>query len=102
LGVTEIGDSMNHKAEIHAHIQKCADVLLDHIRQAGATYPDRWVPAAEIKNALEINFVAVPKANTPRGEKGWFFATLARILEDQGRLEYERRGSRSYCRSTTP
>ncbi len=90
---------MNHKAEMHAHINKCAEVLLDYIRQAGAQYPDRWVPAAEVKNALEINFVAVPKSNPPRGEKGWFFATLARILEDQGRLEYERRGSRSYCRS---
>jgi hypothetical protein len=93
---------MKHKEELHALIQACADVLLDYIKNSGANHPDRWVPVAEIKRALDINFVAVPVANTPRGEKGWFFAILARILEDQGRLEYERRGSRSFCRARAP
>jgi hypothetical protein len=74
-------------------------VLLTYIKEVEPLHPDGWVPTAEIKKALDINFVAVPKANTPRGEKGWFFATLSRMLEDQGRLKYERRGSRSYCKS---
>lgn len=90
---------MDHKAAIHEHIKSCCDTLLAYIKESEPLHPDRWVPTAEIKKALEINFVAVPKANTPRGEKGWFFATLSRMLEDQGSLEYERRGSRSYCRS---
>ena len=90
---------MDHKAEIHEHIRICCDILLAYIKEVEPLHPDGWVPAAEIKKALAINFVAVPSANTPRGEKGWFFATLARMLEDQGRLKYERRGSRSYCRS---
>jgi hypothetical protein len=90
---------MNHKTSIHHHIRDCADELLDYTKLVASKYADGWVPIAEIKDALDLNFVAVPKANTPRGEKGWFFAILARILEDQGRLEYERRGSRSYCRA---
>lgn len=90
---------MDHKAEIHKSIRDCADILPEYIKEAERLHPDRWVAAAEIKNALEFNFVAVPKANVPRGEKGWFFSTLARILEDQGRLEYEKRGSRAYYRS---
>lgn len=90
---------MNQKAAIHEHLHMCADDLLAYIKEVEALHPDRWVPTAGIKKALDINFVAVPKANTPRGEKGWFFAILARLLEDEGRLEYQRRGSRSYCRS---
>lgn len=93
---------MNHKAAIHEHIRICCDILLAFIKEAEPLHPDRWVPTAEIKRALDINFVAVPMKNPPRGEKGWFFATLSRMLEDQGRLEYERRGNRSYCRSMMP
>jgi len=93
---------MDHKAAIHEHIKICCDVLLAYIKEAEPLDRDRWVPTAEIKRALGINFVAVPKSNTTRGEKGWFFATLSRMLQDQGRLEYERRGSRSYCRSMKP
>lgn len=93
---------MDHKAAIHEHIRICCDILLAYIKDVEPLYPGRWVPTAEIKKVLDINFVAVPKANIPRGEKGWFFATLSRMLEDQGRLEYEPRGSRSFCRSMEP
>jgi hypothetical protein len=91
---------MDHKTEMHKHIQACADVLLNYIQAVEPLHTEGWVPAAEIKTALDINFVAVPKANVPRGEKGWFFATLARILEDRGELDYDKRGSRAYYRSS--
>ena len=90
---------MDHKAAIHQHIRSCCDVLLTYIKDVEPLHTDRWVPTAEIKKALDLNFMAVPRDNVPRGEKGWFFSTLARMLEDQGRLEYQRRGSRAYCRS---
>jgi len=93
---------VDHKARLHQHIRGCCDELLAYIKEVEPLHDDRWVPTAGLRTALDINFVAVPKANTPRGEKGWFFATLSRMLEDQGRLEYERRGSRSYCRSGVP
>lgn len=44
------------------------------------------VPAAHIKNSLRLNFVAVPKAGKQYGEKGWLFAILARMLEDENLL----------------
>jgi hypothetical protein len=89
----------DHKARIHALIQQCADEMLTFIVGTERSYPERWVPAIDVKEALKLNFVAVPSAGVQRGEKGWLFAILARILEDQGRLEYKRVGSRSYCRS---
>ena len=41
------------------------------------------------KNSLSLNFDAAPSKGVQRGEKGWLFAILARILEDQGLLEYK-------------
>jgi hypothetical protein len=72
------------------------------VREREPLHPDRWVPAAEVKKGLDLNLVAVPKSSKQYGEKGWLFATLARMLEDEGRLEYRREGSRSYCRSIQP
>src|SRR5690606_35937529 len=39
------------------------------------------------------------EGSTQYGPKGWLFAILARMLEDQGRLEHKKVGSRSFCRS---
>jgi hypothetical protein len=92
---------MGVKERIHRHIEAAADELLQFITSSEAAYPDRWVPAAHIKTKLELNFVAVPRANkVPRGEKGWLFATLARLLEDQGRLKYRKLGNRAFYRSS--
>ena len=60
---------------------------------------DHWVPAAEIKNELDLNFVAVPKSGIQYGEKGWVFATLARMLEDKSLVEYKKIGNRAFYRS---
>lgn len=90
---------MDSKQKIHALLRQCCDELLSHVRQREALYEDGWVPVAEVKKALDLNFVAVPKSSTQYGEKGWLFAILARMLEDDGRLAYKRVGARSYCRS---
>lgn len=89
----------NHKVEIHRLLQECASEVLEFVQSSESGYPERWVPIVDVKRALELNFVAVPKEATQYGEKGWLFAILARMLEDQGLLEYKRVGSRSYCRS---
>lgn len=90
---------MDSKQKIHALLRQCCDELLVHVREREGLHQDGWVPVAEVKKSLELNFVAVPKSSTQYGEKGWLFASLARMLEDDGRLEYKRVGSRSYCRS---
>jgi hypothetical protein len=92
---------MDHKQNIHAYLLQSADELLAFIRSCEADYSERWVPDIHIKTALALNFVATPQAGKQYGPKGWLFAILARILEDQGRLEHKRTGSRSFSRSST-
>ena len=93
---------MNSKDKIHGLLRECCDEVLLYVREREPLHPDRWVPAAEVKNGLDLNLVAVPKSSKQYGAKGWLFATLARMLEDDGRLEYRRQGSRSHCRSIQP
>ena len=87
---------MNRKTAIHRHLEAAANELLEFIKERDAMYIDGWVPAAEIKNALELNFVAVPTRGKQYGAKGWLFAVLARMLEDRDLVEYRKRGSRAF------
>ena len=90
---------MDHKRNIHRHIQAAADELLGYIRSSESSHAEGWVPAIQIKDALALNLVATPQKGTQYGPKGWLFAILARVLEDQGTLEHRKTGSRSYFRS---
>ena len=91
--------NMDRKETILELIKKISFEVLGFIKEEGKRFPDRWVPAAHIKNSLELNFIAVPKANKQYGEKGWFFAIVARMLEEQNLLEYKKSGGRAYYRS---
>lgn len=93
---------MNSKDKIHSLLRQCCDEILIYVQEREPLHADRWVPTAEVKTGLALNFVAVPKSSKQYGEKGWLFATLARMLEDEGRLQYNRQGNRSYCRSIRP
>jgi hypothetical protein len=93
---------MKHKDKIHGLLEECALVVLEFVREREALHADRWVPIVEVKASLALNFVAVPRNSKQYGEKGWLFAILARMLEDQGKLEYKKEGSRSYCRTVLP
>lgn len=86
---------MDRKEKVHKLVEQLAFELLDFIKSSESLNHDRWVPAADIKRKLELNLVAVPVANDPqRGEKGWFFASLARLLEERGLLDYKKDASR--------
>ena len=93
---------MNSKVKIHQLLRECCDVLLAYVKEREPLHSDRWVPAAELKDNLDLNFVAVPRAGTQYGEKGWVFASFARVLEDEGRLEYKFEGNRAFYRSHLP
>jgi hypothetical protein len=92
---------MTRKDTIHKLLNDAALELLAFIKDSESKFKDQdhWVPAVEIKNNLDLNFVAVPRSGTQYGEKGWVFATLARMLEDKSLLEYKRTGSRAFYRS---
>lgn len=90
---------MDRKAAIHSLLSVIAFELLAFIKDSEPSYEDRWVPAADVKTALELNFVAVPREGEQYGEKGWLFAILARMLEDQGLVEYKKEANRAFYRS---
>jgi len=71
---------------------------LNFIKNEEVSFKDRWVPAIDIKEKLDLNFVAVPQENKQYGKKGWLFAIIARILEDEGLLEYKKINNRAYYR----
>jgi len=95
------GEQVNRKQTIHNLLGQAAVELLSFIEESQPKHKaiECWVPAAELKRELELNFVAVPKSGKQYGEKGWVFASLMRMLEDQGLVEYRKSGSRAYYRS---
>ena len=90
---------MNRKDAIHGLLKVRTFEVLEFIRESESSYENQWVSAVDIKNSLDLNFVAVPKDNEQYGEKGWLFAILARMLEDEGAIEYKKEGSRAFYRS---
>ena len=90
---------MNRKERIHSLIEQIGNEVLSHIKEKEGFYIDRWVPASEVKDDLELNFVSVPKANKQYGPKGWLFAIVTRQLEDKDLVEFHKVGSRSFYRS---
>lgn len=94
---------MNRKETIHKLLNDAALELLAFIKDSESKFKDddRWVPAAEIKNNLGLNFIAVPRSGKQYSEKGWVFATLARMLEDKSLVEYKKPGSRAFYRSVS-
>lgn len=92
---------MTRKDAIHKLLDDAAMELLGFIKDYESKFKDRdrWVPAAEIKDNLDLNFVAVPRNGKQYGPKGWVFATLARMLEDKSLIEYKKTGSRAFYRS---
>lgn len=93
---------MTRKNAIHNLLNDAALELLAFIQDCELKFKDkeRWVPAAEIKESLDLNFVAVPRSGKQYGPKGWVFATLARMLEDRSLVEYKKAGGRAFYRST--
>jgi hypothetical protein len=90
---------MTRKDAMHALIRVLAFELFQHIKEQEEAHTDRWVPAADIKSALDLNFVAVPRENKQYGEKGWLFGILARILEDERLVQYKKVSNRAFYRS---
>jgi hypothetical protein len=92
-----VENDMSSKDRIHALLKECCDEVLAFMQERESLYSDRLVPATDVNSGLGINFSAVPKnSKDPTGQKGWLFATFARMLEDDGRLEHHKKGSLSY------
>ena len=80
-------------------LNKISIEILEFIKENESFFIDRWVPSVHIKKSLDLNFISVPKDNKQYGEKGWLFAIMARILEDQGLVKYRKIGNRAFYKS---
>lgn len=89
---------MNRRENISCHIQAIAEEILGYIRENESQFSDRWVPAAEINKKLDLKRNPSPKIGKTQGCKQWFFSIIARILEDQNKVEYKKVGNRAYYR----
>ena len=90
---------MKRKDKVQSLIQQLANEIYEFIKENESGVDEGWVPIAKIKNDLELKFVCVPKDNKQYGPKGWVFAAIARILEDQNRILYKKIGYRSFCKT---
>lgn len=88
--------------KIHRLLRECGRELLSCIKSREPLHPDRWVPASELKDALDLDYPAAPKCAPQQQKKSWLFATLARMLENAARVEYRLHDGRAYYRSTPP
>ncbi len=92
---------MSHRDNIHNLMEQISIEVLSFIKEEERKFKDRdrWVPAAHIKNSLDLNLIAVPQANANQGARGWLFGIIARRLEDKKLIEYKKNEGRAFCRS---
>jgi hypothetical protein len=95
------GGSMDQKDRIQNLIKLISLEILEFLREVEMDPPfeNRWVPQKYINKALELNFVAVPKSNRDHRATGWFFSIIARMLEDEGQIEFKKINGTSYYRT---
>ncbi|XOV87367.1 MAG: hypothetical protein ACFHX7_20830 [Pseudomonadota bacterium] len=91
----------NHRAAIEKLFVEMADQVLAFVKEVESAFADRWVPATYIKNQLDLKKDSYPIENEIQNRTGWFFATLARNLQDRGQVEFRKEGNRSYYRSAS-
>ena len=91
---------MNRKQKVQEYFQLMSNEVLGFIKESESGFPGGWVPAAYIKDQLDLKKSSYPQGNEIDNKTGWLFATIARHLEDQNRVDFEKIGSRSFykCR----
>jgi hypothetical protein len=72
-----------------------SDQVLKFIAKSESGFSEGWVPAAFIKQQLNLTKNAYPQGN----KTGWLFATLARHLQDVNKVEFKKVSSRSFYKS---
>lgn len=92
--------SVEEKNQIDQLFNKMAEQVLSFIVKSESGFSEGWVPAAFIKQQLNLTKNAYPQGNKTDNKTGWFFATLSRHLQDQNKVEFKKNGSLSYYKST--
>ena len=87
------------KTKIHALLDEVAMEIYGFVKEVENPYTERWVPAVDIKNDLNLKFSSYPLENEIDNRTGWLFATFARMLQEKGLLEFRKDGARSFYRT---
>ena len=90
---------MDRRKRIHELLNEASTEMLAFIRESECGFDERWVPAVFIRNQLDLNFAPYQKKGDRYGHKGCFFAVLARVLEDNGLVEYQEKNGLIFYRS---
>lgn len=90
---------MVHKQNISNLLEDMANEVYSFINKSESGFSEGWIPAAYIKEQLDLKKSSYPQANAIDNKTGWLFATLARYLEDQGKVEFKKVRNKSFYRS---
>lgn len=90
---------MSYKERIHDLFDAMADEMAAFIKESESGFSDGWVPATYIKDQLQLKKSAYPQGNKIDNETGWLFATMARHLQDKGKIHFKKSGNRSFYKS---
>jgi len=88
---------MNRAERIGFYVDAIAQEIFAHISENSDRYENGWVPAVEIKEALNLKYSEYPK-NKDQSPKGWLLGIAARRLEDMNLIDYDNSKSRTFCR----
>ncbi len=91
---------MSRKDKIQELFGLMSDEVCAFIRESESGFTGGWVPAAYIKGQLELKKSSYPQGNKIDNETGWLFATIARHLQDESKVDFQKIGNRSFykCR----
>jgi hypothetical protein len=92
---------MSHKSKDHELFGLMSNEVFAFIKESESGFPESWVPATYIKDQLELKKSSYPQDNKIDNKTGWLFATIARHLQDENRVDFQKIDSRSFykCRS---
>jgi hypothetical protein len=90
---------VSHRKNVADLFDAMADEVHSFIKESEASFPEAWVPAAYIKDQLDLKKSSYPQSNEIDNKTGWLFATLARHLEDRQQVRFKKVGNRSFYKS---
>lgn len=90
---------MSSKQTVHLLFDEMSDEVHNFIKSSDSDFSEGWVPATFIKDQLELTKSAYPQGNDIDNKTGWLFATIARHLQDKGKLLYKKIGNRAFYKS---
>jgi len=87
---------MSHKLKVHELFGLMSNEVIAFIKKSESGFPEGWVPATYINDQLELKKSSYPQGNKIDNKTGWLFATIARHLQDENRVDFKKIGSRSF------